>query len=280
MVKGVPHRLWTVPRHLVRGGPAPGAAATGGPSRTASGGRLHRCAARSPRSTRRRRTAAVFASSTISPPPARPPAPRPSLVPLRNATGALGAGAMCAVLLGGAAGCLLGAALAAGIWRWLRKHTTTPSAAAEALREEAASRRLPLAADLLAACLAAGSGPGEASRSVGEAIGGPLGERMVRVADELRLGADPSEAWDRLGALPGTATLARCLRRSHASGVPATEITARLAAELRADRTREAAARARRAGVVVTAPLGLCFLPAFLLAGVVPVAVGLGRTLL
>ncbi|NJA60175.1 translation initiation factor IF-2, partial [Streptomyces sp. NEAU-H3] len=42
---------------------------------------------------------------------------------------------------------------------------------------------------------------------------------------------------------------------------------------------RGATAAARRAGVLVTAPLGLCFLPAFLILGVAPVLLGLAGEL-
>jgi pilus assembly protein TadC len=49
----------------------------------------------------------------------------------------------------------------------------------------------------------------------------------------------------------------------------------RLAADARADRARAATARARRAAVAVTAPVGLCFLPAFIAIGVLPVVIGL-----
>jgi pilus assembly protein TadC len=53
----------------------------------------------------------------------------------------------------------------------------------------------------------------------------------------------------------------------------------RLAEDLRADRLVRAEAAARRAGVLIVLPLGLCFLPAFLLAGIVPVIVAvLGDT--
>ncbi len=45
----------------------------------------------------------------------------------------------------------------------------------------------------------------------------------------------------------------------------------RLADELRAARGAECEAAARRAGVLVVLPLGLCFLPAFVLAGLVPI---------
>ncbi|WP_308314718.1 type II secretion system F family protein [Streptomyces sp. CNQ085] len=140
--------------------------------------------------------------------------------------------------------------------------------------------QLPITAELLAACLAAGSGPEEAAGAVGGSVGGPLGERLVRASAELRLGGDPVAVWTRLGELPGAAGLARCLERAGTTGVPAVEPVGRLAAECRARQARAATERARRAAVLVTGPLGLCFLPAFLLAGVVPVVIGLARSLL
>jgi pilus assembly protein TadC len=38
-------------------------------------------------------------------------------------------------------------------------------------------------------------------------------------------------------------------------------------------------ARARSAGVKAVVPLGLCFLPAFVLLGIVPAIVGIAKTL-
>jgi pilus assembly protein TadC len=151
---------------------------------------------------------------------------------------------------------------------------------AELAEARAGRAQLPLAADLLAACLAAGSSPERAAEAVGHALGGPLGDRMVRAATELRLGGEPAVVWQRFGRLPGSAGLARCLERAGTSGVPAVRSVTRLAAELRADRARDGAARARRAAVLVTGPLGLCFLPAFLAVGVAPVVIGLAGSLL
>ncbi|MYX86069.1 type II secretion system F family protein, partial [Streptomyces sp. SID4915] len=80
--------------------------------------------------------------------------------------------------------------------------------------------------------------------------------------------------------VPGASALARCLQRAAASGAPAAEPLARIAAEARADGNRAATERARRAAVAVTAPVGLCFLPAFLALGVAPVVIGLASGLL
>ncbi|MEU3352339.1 type II secretion system F family protein [Streptomyces sp. NPDC037389] len=179
-------------------------------------------------------------------------------------------------LVAGVTGCVAGVAAACGVWRWCRK----AEEAEGKVRAEEVGRQLPLAADLLAACLAAGAGPREAAEAVGGSLGGPVGSRLAQAAAEVRLGGDPGTAWGRLGGLPGAAPLAGCLERAQATGVPAVEPMARLAARLRAAQGRSAAMRARRAGVQATAPLGLCFLPAFLTVGVVPVVVGLAEGLM
>lgn len=181
----------------------------------------------------------------------------------------------CLVLVGGWGGWTLGCLAAYGMWRWSRDRR--PDA-----REEAAevARGLPLAADLLAACAAAGAGPREAAEAVGESLGGPVGDRLSGTAAELRLGGEPSEVWGRFGRIPGAAGLARCLERAGVTGAPAAEPVARLAEGLRAERARNAVARAQRAQVLITAPVGLCFLPAFLVVGVVPVVIGLASGLL
>ncbi|MFG2130628.1 type II secretion system F family protein [Streptomyces sp. NPDC048751] len=177
------------------------------------------------------------------------------------------------VMVGGVAGVVVGMAVAAGLWRWRLKRRTA-GFAGEAEGGDA-SRHLPLAADLLAACIAAGAGPVIAAQAVGEALGGPVGEGLARGAAEVRLGGEPGEAWRRLASIPGAGALARLLERADVSGLPAAGPVARLAADARADWARTATVRARRAAVMVTAPVGLCFLPAFIAVGVLPVVIGL-----
>ncbi|MFI6962295.1 type II secretion system F family protein [Streptomyces sp. NPDC050149] len=186
------------------------------------------------------------------------------------------------ILVGGPAGWAVGLAAACGTWRWQRVRLgQAPRAAAETAATAAESaRQLPLAADLLAACISAGAGPREAAEAVGESLGGPVGEQLARTAAEIRLGGDPAVAWGRFGAIPGAAALARCLDRAGSTGAPAAESVARLAEVMRAERTSAAVARAQRAAVLITAPLGLCFLPAFLTVGVAPVVIGLAGGLL
>ncbi|WP_256105144.1 type II secretion system F family protein [Streptomyces sp. ODS05-4] len=229
----------------------------------------------------RRRLAALTATTPGRPPgraaaagrwhthsPSRRRAVRDWVVPL-------GAALTAWALVGGLPGCAAGAAAAYGVRR--RQRRPRPPGAAE---EEAGARQLPLVADLLAACLAAGASPQEAAAAVGASLDGPAARRLARAAAELRLGGEPAEVWGRFGELRGARPLARCLERAGASGAPAAEAVARLATALRAEQARAAEARGRRAQVLITAPVGLCFLPAFLAVGVAPVVIGLASALL
>ncbi|MFR9672865.1 type II secretion system F family protein [Streptomyces sp. TR02-1] len=203
---------------------------------------------------------------------------------LQNVGAVLGGAACGAVAVGGTAGGWGGAVVGLAAWHYhhrSRRRTGNVADRAAALaRAREVERRLPLASELLAACLAAGSSTVEAARAVGRSTGGPLGEGLVHAATQLRLGARPSDVWQRFGETPGCEGLARCLERAGSSGVPPVAAVIRLAAECRARRARRATARARRVAVQVTGPLGLCFLPAFLALGVAPVVVGLARSLL
>ncbi|WP_030615865.1 type II secretion system F family protein [Streptomyces sclerotialus] len=181
------------------------------------------------------------------------------------------------VLIGGVAGAALGV-VGAYVTRGRRRQVRARSAARAA--ETAVREQLAAAADLLAGCLAAGASPGEAAAAVGESLGGPVGERLRHTAAELRLGSEAAESWGRFAELPGARELGRCLARAGISGAPAVESVARAAADLRSEWGRAATDAARKAGVLVTLPLAVCFLPAFLTIGVAPVLVGLAQGLL
>lgn len=142
---------------------------------------------------------------------------------------------------------------------------------------------LPLLLDLLAACLAGGAPLAAAAAAVAAALPGPAGRRASAVAAALDVGCPPAEAWAALAAgQPDDplAPAARALSRAADGGAPVAAAVARLAAEARLDARARGEQAARRVGVVAVAPLGLCFLPAFVLLGVVPVVVGLAAPLL
>lgn len=157
--------------------------------------------------------------------------------------------------------------------------------------EPAAARRdrehlvaqLPLALDLLAACLSGGASLPAAAAALARAVPGVLRARLMAVSHALAVGTAPADAWQLLGGssrddpLAGTA---RLLARAAEGGTPVSATVTRLAVEARARARAAGSQRARQLGVVIVAPLGLCFLPAFVLLGVVPVVVGLAGPLL
>jgi pilus assembly protein TadC len=182
---------------------------------------------------------------------------------------AVGVGVATAVFFGGWTGPVAGVVTAAVLWRLLPRWL----AAGVSREQRRAAADLSLSADLMAAALAAGAPPDRATQVVGDAMPGPLGERLVRVATALRLGERPDGAWLYLSDVPGGARLVRVAIRSADSGAALATALVRLAEDLRAARVAATESAARRAGVLLVLPLGLCFLPAFLLAGVVPVVI-------
>jgi pilus assembly protein TadC len=172
---------------------------------------------------------------------------------------------------------LLGLVAAAISMQWLFQQR---GAAALRRRAEAVSAELPTAADLLATCLSSGAPPADALQTVAEVTSGPLADRLRRVADGLRLGADPADAWGPVLHGDPLAPLVRSFIRSDATGAPIAESVTAMADDQRRVARWAAEAAARRAGVLAVGPLALCFLPAFVLTGVVPVIVAVAGDVL
>lgn len=175
------------------------------------------------------------------------------------------------IVLGGPVGVLAGAAAAAVSWRVLGR-TEGPAARARRAELEA---DLPIAVHLLGACLLAGAAPSSAVRTVAEALPGAVAAELRAIAARLDLGADPHEVWRTVAQSGPLAPLGRTLARAHETGASVTEAIDRLSDDLRAGVRGRIAARARTVEVRAAAPLGACFLPAFLLLGVVPMTVGI-----
>ena len=187
------------------------------------------------------------------------------------------AGLAVALLVAAPAGRVLGLAVGVGGPRVLRR--LEPRLA----RQDAAqlARELPLALDLLAACLSGGAALATSVRAVAEATPGPCGRRFGQVAAALAVGSTPVEAWSALAAGSQVgASAARALARAGEGGAPVAAAVSRIAADARLQAAGRATEAARRAGVLAVGPLGLCFLPAFVLLGVVPAVVGLATPLI
>lgn len=133
--------------------------------------------------------------------------------------------------------------------------------------------------ELLAVCLRAGMPVPVGVRAVAEGLDAPAGPALRATAELLALGAEPAQAWQPALECTATVRLARAAARSGRSGTALAESLTRLAAGVRADVRELSEVRAQRAGVLIAGPLGLCFLPAFLAVGVIPVVLGLAAGL-
>jgi pilus assembly protein TadC len=189
--------------------------------------------------------------------------------PRRRLLVAGGAGLAVGLLVGGGTGLVAAGAVAGVAERLLRTAVPDEQDATRA----ALLRDLPAACDLIAVCLAAGVPVPGALAAVGEAEPGPLGGQLRRVAVLYRLGAEAQRAWDDVPR--ELAGLGRALVRAGESGAAVVPALRSLAADSRAAQRLATEAAVRRAGIWVLAPLGLCFLPAFLCLGVVPLVLGI-----
>lgn len=183
---------------------------------------------------------------------------------------AAAAGATVLVFVSGWTGVVAAVAAAAIVHRWvggLESITVRK-------RRERVARDLPVGGDLLVAALAAGRPPGQALAAVASAVRGPLGHDLAAIAARIELGADPARVWAEVARDPVLGPIGRSFGRAASSGASVTTVLARCVEDLRRRRHTEANRVARSAGVRTAAPLGLCFLPAFIVVGVVPTVVG------
>lgn len=206
---------------------------------------------------------------------ARPPTParrRPDRVRLVAAL----AGLAVALLMSGWPGLAAGILVGLFLDRALRR--LEPRAVVR--DRQRATAELPFAVDLLAASLRSGLPPATAAEAVGAAVGGPLGRRLSQVGRALALGTPAAQAWSDVAALPGAGRLTATVLRGEHSGAALGRALDRLADDLRSTRVSDLEAAAHRSGVLIVLPLGLCFLPAFVLGGLTPVVMSmLGRVL-
>ncbi|MEB3048436.1 type II secretion system F family protein [Mycolicibacter sp. MYC123] len=139
--------------------------------------------------------------------------------------------------------------------------------------------------DVFALCLTAGMPVSGAASATARSAPPQLAAVLRRGADLLALGADPAVAWSppesATDALePSTTAVLRLARRSGTSGAALAAGLGELAKASRDDAGHAATAAAERAGVLIAGPLGLCFLPAFVCLGIVPVVAGLAGEVL
>jgi pilus assembly protein TadC len=192
----------------------------------------------------------------------------------RPAAGALGVAT--ALVVGGPLGLGIGAGAFVAADRVLRKLEPAK------VRKDREDRQadLPLTLDLLSVCLQAGMPLVAALEAVAAALPGPFSEDLGVIAGLQRLGTAAPAAWAGVAADDDLAPVARAVGRSAESGSRLGVAFDRLAASRRSGLAAAGLARARSAGVLAMAPLGLCFLPAFVCLGIVPIVLSLAKEVL
>ncbi|MFI2105172.1 secretion system protein [Isoptericola sp. NPDC019693] len=213
-----------------------------------------------------------------------------------------------AVAVAGASWAVAAAALLAVLPWWLGRAATATRVARlasdgpadpPAEEHETDPVDVPVVLELLGAALRAGAGVPRALEATGAALDGAVapaasgtaagtapdrgggtvdGAALRAAADALRLGADWDGAWRDAPSRLGPAH--RALRGAWTDGASPTGALRAAGEELL--RARRAAARtaAARLAVRLVLPLGACYLPAFVLVGLVPVLLALGIDLL
>ena len=132
--------------------------------------------------------------------------------------------------------------------------------------------------DLLALTLRGGAGLVEAMEAVAIRVGGPLGMHLQTVAAARRWGVEDATAWASIPSAWRPA--ARALRMAATAGVPPADVLAGAAAEVRHAEQQRLEVATATLGVRIVLPLGLVFLPAFVLTTVVPIVLALAHQLL
>lgn len=146
---------------------------------------------------------------------------------------------------------------------------------AQESRDRAVRAGVPIVCDLLAVCIEAGRPPRGALRVVAEAVSEPSRGVLLDVLNQIELGVEETAAWSSLSARPGYRGVGRDIARSVRSGISLGALLRGHASEARSVVEADARARARQVAVTGVVPLVACFLPAFLLVGVVPIFGGL-----
>lgn len=134
------------------------------------------------------------------------------------------------------------------------------------------------AIDLIMLSLAGGGGVVEAVEGVAKVAPSPLSQRLATVVAAVRWGLPWEQAWALAGKEWRRVGAAFALAEE--IGIAPTAPLARASADLRTGAQQEANVAAARLGVRLVMPLGLTFLPAFVLLTVVPLVVALASQLL
>jgi pilus assembly protein TadC len=161
----------------------------------------------------------------------------------------------------------LGPLVACGAWVFLGR--MEPAGVRKSRQETLYA--LPQALDLIQACLKTGQPLRTATQTVSQAMGPPVSGLLGSVTSAISVGMSDDQAWQVLTEDPTIGVVARDIARSTTWGTAITDVLAQHSADLRRFGSQDRLKAAKQVGVKSVMPLGICYLPAFALMGVVPV---------
>jgi len=164
----------------------------------------------------------------------------------------------------------VGAVAGGAAARWLANNTQGDEKARAAVAHE-----FPLVLNFLASVVESGAPVRFAAQAVSEVCDVGNAKCLKAVLAQCDVGFTDAEAWRTLADDPVWGDVARELSRCVETGAAVGDVLRSVAVRATKASAAKATAKARSVGVSSTLPLVACFLPAFLLVGVVPIIGGL-----
>jgi len=192
------------------------------------------------------------------------------LTPMQLAAIAAGAG-LGWIALGGVLGVVGGLGLGVVGGRWLLSQAD----GTEIKQKKQMIRDFPVVLGLLASIVESGAPVRFAAASLCEVVEGPAAQQLRGVVASCDVGFTDAEAWRTLVPDQVWGEVSRDMARCVDTGAATAAVLAAAAERASKSAAADSLAQARSVGVSSTLPLICCFLPAFLLLGVVPIIGGL-----
>ncbi len=133
---------------------------------------------------------------------------------------------------------------------------------------------LPETLDLIQACVQAGQPLRRAVETVSAFVAPAVADRLRMVTNAVSVGLSDDQAWLVLRDDPTLGSVARDLARCSAWGTTISDVLANHATDVRRQVKAEHIRWAKAVGVRSVLPLSCCYLPAFMLVGIVPIIAG------
>ena len=150
-------------------------------------------------------------------------------------------------------------------------------------RQKSIRQALPDALDLMSITVEAGLGFDAAMERVSREMGGPLGEELFRVVQEMRLGKSRSEALRDLGdrtTVDELRSFVLAMIQAEIFGISVSRVLHVQAGELRIKRRQAAEEQAQKLPVKIVFPLVLCIFPALFVILLGPAAISIYESVL